>query len=365
MKDPATFKIGRASIRRGETRDVKLQVSQRYTGDPVSLPLRVLRGKSPGPTVCVTATIHGEELNGLGIIHELMFSKNIRLKAGTLILVPVVNVFGFETQDRYMPDRRDLNRCFPGRPDGNLTSRFAHSVFTQIIARCDVGIDLHTAAGQRTNFPNIRGDMSDPKVRELAEAFGCELIVNNKGPEGSLRREAIKAGCATILLEAGEPLKIEPGVLEGGKRGVCNVLKHLGMMTGECIKPTYQVQVKRSTWVRSEAGGLLRFHISPGNIVSAGQPIATNASVFGKSLSTLISPVDGVVLGMTTLPTAKPGEPVCHIAVPSRSLRSIRRSLAKADDRSLHHRLRKQLATNISVAEQETEVPSLANDEAS
>jgi predicted deacylase len=267
----------------------------------------------------------------------------------------VVNIFGFETQDRYMPDRRDLNRFFPGSESGSLTSRVARAVFQALVPRCDYGIDLHTAAIPRTNFPNVRGDLSVPEVRRLAHAFGCELMINGKGPEGALRRAATRAGCPTIIFEAGEPGKIEPGILETGVRGIHNVLKTLSMMPGTPARPPFQTRVEKATWVRARVGGILRFHVAPGEPVDEGQPIATNASVFGLEQNVLRAPVSGVVLGVTTLPTVKPGEPVCYIAVPSRSLRSVRRALADAPDDSLHRRLRDDLATNISVSEREGE----------
>ncbi len=353
-KSPAKrFKIAKHNIPSGRTTDVHLVVSQRYTGDPINLPIRVIRARRPGPTVFVTAAVHGDELNGMGIIHELMFSQEISLTRGAVVLVPVINIFGFETQDRYMPDRRDLNRCFPGSETGSLSSRVAHIIFQEIIRRCDFGIDLHTAAGSRTNFPNVRGDLNVPEVRRLAKLFGCEIMVSGKGPVGSLRREATRAGCPTIILEAGETFKIEPSVLEIGVRGVFNVLKGLEMMRGQPVRPTYQTRVTKSTWVRSAVGGILRFHVSPGQLVQRGDAIATNASVFGKEQNVLLSPVSGIVMGMTTLPTVKPGEPVCHIAVLSKSLSVVRAALTGVPDGSLSQRLRDDLATNISVTERE------------
>ncbi len=353
MNRTSSLKLGGKTIRAGQSIDIHLEVSQRYTGDPISLPIRVQRSRRTGPTVFVSAAVHGDELNGTGIVHELMFASELKLTKGTLILIPVVNIFGFETQDRYMPDRRDLNRCFPGTRSGNLSSRVAQIIYDEVIKRSDYGIDLHTAAGSRTNFPNVRGDLSIPAVRRLAKAFGCELMVDSKGPLGSLRREATKSGCPTIILEAGEPRKIEPGVLEVGVRGVKNVLKELDMISGRLARPAYQTRVSKSLWARSEVGGILRFHVSPGHPIKKGEPIATNVSVFGKEQNVLTSPVDGIVLGMTTLPVAKPGEPVCHIAVPTQSLRKVRKALQEVPGTSLGHRLRDDLATNIAVTERE------------
>ncbi|BAM05187.1 succinylglutamate desuccinylase/aspartoacylase family protein [Phycisphaera mikurensis] len=337
----------------GRTVDLRLPISERYTGDAIHLPVRVIRGKKPGPKVFVTAAVHGEELNGMGVVHDLMYGEPLALGRGTLALLPVVNIFGVETQSRYMPDRRDLNRCFPGVASGSLTSRVARTVFDALCG-FDFGIDLHTAAALRTNFPNVRGDFSQAPIRRLARAFGCELMVNGKGPDGAFRREMVRAGCPTVVVEAGEPLKIEPGVLEVGLRGVRNVLKELDMLAGEPELPGFQVRIDKTAWVRATVGGILRFHVTPGQAVDAGQPIATNASVFGEANNVLEAPVDGVVLGMTTLPLVKPGEPVVHLATLSgRQLSRLRQSRREGGD-DTGKKVRRQLATNITVADVDT-----------
>lgn len=364
MAKSKTFRIAGQAVHRGETADIQLKISERYTGDPITLPIRVVRARRSGPVVLVTAAVHGDELNGMGIVHEIMFGDPLDLLAGTLVLVPVVNIFGFETQGRYMPDRRDLNRFFPGTETGSLAGRVAHLFFQEIVTKCDCAIDLHSAAVPRTNYPNVRGELKNPEVRRLARAFGCEIMIDSKGPEGSLRREATRAGCPTMIFEAGEPNKIEPGVLEVGLRGVKNVLKSLNMLEGEPSKPTYQTRVEKAVWVRAAVGGILRFHVSPGQLVSAGQPIATNASVFGQERNVLTSPVDGVVLGMTTLPTVKPGEPVCNIAIPIKSMRSLRKALAAAPLNNSTQRLLNDLATNVAVSELEGEWPRPEADDA-
>lgn len=357
-------RLAGTTLRRGQTVDLQLKVSESYTGDPIRLPLRVIRATKPGPAVFITAAVHGDELNGMGIIHELMFGEHLNLQAGMVILVPVVNIFGFDAQSRYMPDRRDLNRAFPGTPGGSLTSRLAHIVFREILTRCDYGIDLHSAAAPRINYPNIRGDMSAPQVRRLAKAFGAELLIDGKGPIGSLRREATRAGCPTIVLEAGEPSKIEPSVLHVGVRGVRNVLMDLGMVSGKPIRPAYQTRVRRSMWVRSEVGGILRYHVSPGDLIEAGQPLATNVTVFGREQSVLVSPINGIILGMTTLPMVKPGEPVCHLAVPGRSVKSMRRAIEGAASGKAQRRLMSDLASNFTVTEHEADWrPNVAPEE--
>jgi predicted deacylase len=327
------------------------------------MPIRVLRGPEPGPVIAVTAAVHGDEINGTGVIHELMYSRRPDLKRGTLILVPVVDLFGFETQSRYMPDRRDLNRCFPGSRTGSLSRRVAYTFFTQVIRRCDYVLDLHSAASGRTNFPNVRADLENAGCRKLARAFGCELIVSSQGPEGSLRRVAVKAGVPTIILEAGEPSKIEPSVLEIGARGVLNVLAELKMTDGKPRRPPYQTRVKKTTWVRAATGGLLRFHVSPGQIILEGQPISTNFSVFGEQQNVLKAPHDGIILSMTTLPAVKPGEPVCNVAVPGRDISEIRKKLEDMSRRSIDHQIRRDLATSVMIHDHDAEIASQEQDD--
>jgi len=346
------FTVGDERIALGESRDVFLPVTQSYSGASVALPLRVMRAPAPGPALLLTAAVHGDELNGTGIIRELLLEPPFELVAGTLVLVPVVNVLGFERHSRYLPDRRDLNRSFPGSKDGSLTSRFAHVVFHRLVSRCDYGIDFHTAALRRTNFPHVRGDLRHPEVKRLARAFGCELVIDAEGPKGSLRRSACEHGHPTILLEAGEVWKIEPSVLELGVRGVGNVLLELGMIRGRATRPPYQARVERSHWVRADAGGLLRFFVAPGDVVEAGQPLASCVTLLGREQGVCHAPEAGVVMGLTTLPVVKPGDPVCHLAYPRRGIEPIRRALRRAAE-GLHDRLRDDLATSVAVDEPE------------
>lgn len=345
------FTIGNTLVPPGTTCNVRIKISETYTGDSIAIPVRVARAREPGPTVFVVAGIHGDEMNGIGIIHRLMYEEPLELIAGTLLLIPVVNVFGFEASSRYLPDRRDLNRSFPGSATGSMASRVAHIVMKEIVSKCDYGIDLHTASIQRTNFPNVRGDLANAGVRRLANAFGCELIVNGKGPVGSLRRAACRIGCPTVLLEAGEPWKIEPSILKVGVRGIRNVLIDLGMMAGEPLPPIYQARVAKTIWVRAQVGGILNFHVIPGDFVSKGDRIATNYSIMGEQQNILVSPIDGIVLGMATIPAVKPGEPVCQIARPTRKLASIRAAITALPPSSLYHSVKRDLATNITVTD--------------
>jgi predicted deacylase len=336
----------------GERADLALTVSKSYGGTSIRVPIHVWRGEEPGPSVFVSAAVHGDEINGTGTIRHLIQEHPFDLRSGSLVLVPVVNILGFEQLTRYSPDRRDLNRCFPGSKAGSLSSRLANVIFQNIVARCDYGIDLHTAAVRRTNYPNARADMEQEATARLATLFGAELLLNTPGPEGSLRRAAVKVGCATMILEAGEPWKVEPAVVEYALRGIRNVLVGLKMIEGEIVEPAFRLVAEETKWIRAEKGGFLKFHVRPGDTVVKNQPLATNTSLAGRDLNTIVSPGEAIVLGMTTLPAVSPGDPVAHLAFQSESaFRKMARVLGKLPEDSLLSRLHDDLATNVLVSD--------------
>jgi predicted deacylase len=343
--------IGGHALVAGETWDLFLDLTQAYSGADVHLPLRVECAAKPGPTVLLTAAVHGDELNGTGIIRELILDPPFELERGALVLVPVVNIPGFERRTRYMPDRRDLNRCFPGLEEGSLTSRIAHTIFEEIVRSCDYCIDFHTAAVHRTNFPNVRGDLENDSVRRIAEAFGASVLLDSKGPQKTLRRAATDAGCPTILVEAGEVWKIEPAIVEFGLQGVCNVLGELGMIQWKQTYPPYRAYVERRRWLRAAAGGMLRFHARPGDVLEKGQPIASCLTLLGDERGMVIAPDDGLVVGSTTLPSVKPGDPVCHFGSVRDGIRPILKALRRLPDESLHERLLDDLGSSITIEE--------------
>lgn len=261
------------TIAPGEQRVVDLAIGESFSGMSLRIPLSVRRAVEDGPVVFVTAALHGDELNGTGAVRQLIQDDDLTLTRGALILVPVLNLPGFDRHSRYLPDRRDLNRCFPGSPTGSLAGRMARTIFDEIVARSDFGIDLHTAAIRRTNYPSVRADLSSPELKRIATAFGAEILLDRKGPKGALRREATRAGCPTVVMEGGEVWKVEPTIVESALRGVRNVLRSLDMLDGELEQPTYQVMVKKTRWIRADRGGFLDFHIAPGDLVEKGQPL--------------------------------------------------------------------------------------------
>lgn len=337
----------------GASTNIDLAVTESYSSSAVEIPIHVRRAVEPGPVVFVTAALHGDEINGTGAVRHLIWDEDFQLLKGTVILIPVLNILAFERHSRYMPDRRDLNRSFPGFSSGSIAGRMASIIFQEIVARSDFGIDLHTASVRRTNYPNVRGDLSQPQVRQLAEAFGAEIIVNGVGPDKSLRREACKAGCPTIIMEGGEVWKVEPGIVASATRGISNVLKHLGMLGGKIRRPAYQLVIETSKWVRAENGGFLQFHVQPGEIVVKDQPLATNTTLLGDKRNTLNAPFDGVIIGMTSLPAISPGEPVCHLGKLPEGTNPEELQKLSSRRKGLGNTVSEHLASNVLVVDHE------------
>jgi uncharacterized protein len=343
-------------ISAGEVRNVNLAVGESYSGMTVQIQINIRRAIEDGPVLFVTAALHGDEINGCGAIRQLIQDSDFELLRGTLVLVPVLNLPAFDRHSRYLPDRRDLNRSFPGSVDGSLASRMAYTIFNELVSRCDYGIDLHTAAVRRTNYPTVRGDLTDLKVRRLAKAYGAEIIINSKGPKNSFRREACSAGCPTIIMEGGEVWKVEPGIVETAVRGVKNVLCDLKMIDGDITNPPYQIIVEKSKWIRANHGGFLDFHIQPGDLVEKGQPLATNTTILGESQGTLLAPFDAVVMGMTSLPAVSPGEPICNLGKLPRKYNPLKLSKIRFDEDGLEQQVMEELGSSVLVVEPSEEI---------
>jgi uncharacterized protein len=307
------FEIAGTKIEPGEYKELSLKVSEFYTSQPVSIPVFVKRGMEDGPILFVTAAIHGDEINGVQIVRNLIIELRDRDIKGTFIGVPVVNRFGFIMHQRDLPDNRDLNRAFPGSSNGSLAARYANRVFDEIIKKCTHGIDLHTAGTSRTNLPQVRCDIKHEEARRLAQAFGSTVILHHPGGKGTLRRAATDAGIPTIIFEAGETFKFERDVVALGKRGVLQVMRALGMIEFDAQPPQYQVIVKQSSWVRADRGGLLDVYVRPGDVVYEGDEIGVITNPFGREKGSLKAPFNGLVIGRVTLPLVSPGNPIAHL----------------------------------------------------
>jgi predicted deacylase len=327
----SVFSISGIRVAAGETREIYLKVSESFLSGAIQVPVTVIRGRKPGPTGFVVAAIHGDELNGADIVRRLIFDIDHEKLSGTLIAIPVVNIPGFLIQSRYLPYHRDLNRFFPGKRKGNNAERFAHRLYTEIIQKCDFGIDLHTAASGRLNLPHVRGDMSHPRVRKLARAFGATVLMDQAGVRGSLRREATDVGIPTILFEAGETGRFSQKVSLIGLKGVLNVLTEMGMWTeSKDTRPPFQVIVKASDWIRAEKGGILDLAVKPGDLIYEGDLIGSILNPFGKTVTQIRSPATGIVIGVTTAPLTIPGTGMVHVARLKKTLSLVERSLKKS-----------------------------------
>ncbi len=309
-----SFAIGNVRVRSGTKREVELPITRLVTGGDVSLPVRVIHGREPGPVVWLSAAIHGDEVLGVEVIRRVLATLSPREFRGTLVAVPVVNVLGFMAGDRYLPDRRDLNRSFPGSARGSLASRIAHLFMTEVVGKCSVGIDLHTAADRRANLPQIRADLDDPRTRCLAEAFGAPVMLHARLRDGSLRQAARDVGAAVLLYEAGEALRFDEAAIVPGVAGIRRVLASLGMTDVAEAESPASVESRSSGWVRARSTGILNLETDLGARVEAGQRIGGLSDTFGRRVRLVHADRAGIVIGLTRAPVVNAGDALVHIA---------------------------------------------------
>lgn len=302
-------------VHRGRVASFLVEVSQSYTGHPVRIPVTVVAGTRPGPACFVTAAVHGDELNGVGAVRRLVAEAKVRRRElrGTLVCLPLVNVLGFHVHSRYLPDRRDLNREFPGNPDGPMAARVAHAVWSKVIRHCQYGIDLHTAAQGQSNLPHVRADLRVPVLGRLASAFGCEVVYDDPGRKGGLRRAATEHGIPALLMEAGGALEYREDMIERGFRGCLSALGALGMLDEPPLRVDFQVTLRRAEWIRAAEGGLVDLRARPGDLVREGQLLYVNSNPFGREVNRSLAPYTGLVVSTSTIPMVRPGSPICHI----------------------------------------------------
>jgi len=314
MTQRAAFEIGDRSVAPGTGASINLELPGLYTNDPVSMQVHVTHGRQKGPVVFVSAAIHGDEINGVEIIRRLLHLPALKRLKGTLLSVPIVNVFGFHNRSRYLPDRRDLNRSFPGSDRGSLAARLGHVFMSQIVQRAELGIDLHTAAVHRNNLPQIRADLSDPTIEPLAKVFGAPVLLHSASPDSSLRAAAADIGVPVMVYEAGEALRFDEQAIQIGLRGILNVLRHLSMLPPTKRKPGRPSAVLRSSnWQRAPQSGILRAQVPLGAMVSEGETLGLVADPTGECETPLPAPFDGVVIGRTNLPLVFEGEALFHV----------------------------------------------------
>lgn len=331
------LKIGDVAIAPGERKTIDVPVAPMYTHDDLSISVQVIRGKRPGPTLFISAALHGDEINGVEIIRRVLQHRSLKAIRGTLIAIPIVNVYGFLNHTRYLPDGRDLNRSFPGSAKGSLTGRVAHTFVEEIVRKCTHGIDLHTGARHRSNFPQIRADLDDPEAFAMTEAFGVPLAIDAKIRDGSLRACAGDAGIPVILYEAGEALRFEEMYIRAGVKGVINVMRSIDMLPKSRSKRTPQSPIvsDQTNWIRAPESGILRTFVPLGSKVEKDQVIAMIADPMGDMETPVRAPDNGVVIGRTNLPLVYEGDATFHIAQYGRKVRTVERQVEKFNEEHL------------------------------
>ncbi len=314
MRKP--FEIAGKRIAPGQRLTVDLPVSTLSDHTPVTMSVHVIHGKKPGPVLFVSAAIHGDEVIGVEIVRRLLRMSNLDTMAGTLLAVPIVNTFGFLNQSRYLPDRRDLNRVFPGSPGGSLAARLAHLFLAEIVMRSDFGIDLHSAAVQRTNLPQVRISPGNDRLVDMANVFGAPVILSSKLREGSLRMAAAARGIDMLLYEAGEGLRFDEYAARTGVMGILRIMRQLNMVgsKGVARPKVTPILSRHSHWLRAPAGGLLRMFRQAGDAVVIGEVIGIISDPFGENETEVVVTDPGIIVGRANLPVVNEGDALFHIA---------------------------------------------------
>jgi predicted deacylase len=302
-------------VKPGTSKRLSWSATELFEGVPVSTPVLVLNGTNPGPTLCLTAAVHGDELNGIEMVRRVMHDLSPKEVSGAIIGIPIVNVQGFRRGSRYLPDRRDLNRYFPGNPNGSAAARIAHSFFVNVIAHCDALIDLHTGSNSRANLPQIRADLRDPDVVTLTQGFGSMVILHSTPSVGTLRHAATRAGIPTVTLEAGGPSELELNEVRHGVRGIETLVNTLGMIDKTRFWTDPEPVYYRSSWVRADNGGILLADVSLGSTVRKGDLLGTINDPMSNARSELRSPYTGRIIGMARNQVVMPGFAAFHVGI--------------------------------------------------
>jgi predicted deacylase len=311
-----SIQIGDTTIAAGESATLDLPMASLYSHAPMSLPLQVIHGRRDGPCLFVSAALHGDEINGVEIIRRLLHLPLLKKLRGTLLAVPIVNVYGFVNRSRYLPDRRDLNRSFPGSDQGSMAARLAELFMEEIVTRSDYGIDLHTGAIHRENLPQIRANLDDPETARIASAFHVPVLLNSDLRDGSLRQVAAERGIPILLYEAGEALRFNERAIRAGVKGIVAVMRDIDMLpaTNRPRRPTEPLIARASYWVRAGCSGILRITAPLGARVRKDEAIGIISDPFGHHEQEVLANSPGIIIGRTNLPLVNEGEGLFHIA---------------------------------------------------
>jgi predicted deacylase len=316
--EPEPFRYD-AEVDPGEKRQFRYEIGETYLGDPVQMPVTVVNGSEAGPTVFLTAAVHGDELNGVKVLQEVAAAYDPADLHGTLVCLHVVNVPGYLAQQRDIPIYdQDLNRSFPGREQSNTAERMAHEVYERFVSQCDLGLDFHTSTRNRTTMYHARADMTDPEVARLAEAFGANVILDGAGDDGSLRTVATNDGTPTVTVEMGKAHRVQRPLVERAVAGVESVLAEYGVLpAADVAEPSWQKRLggdQEKKWLRADTGGLVDMEWGPTPLVHDGDTICTISDHFSTEEHVVTAPFTGIVVGVLENPVALPGHPLCHLA---------------------------------------------------
>jgi len=307
--------IGPVTVPPGQRQQVELPVARLPTGTMMALPVTVIHGKRPGPRLWLSAAIHGDELNGVEIIRRVSAALKSTHLRGAVVAVPVVNLFGLLGQSRYLPDRRDLNRSFPGSPRGSLGARLAHIFMQGVVHQCTHGIDLHTGAVHRANLPQVRANLDDPATYAVARAFAAPIMIHAATRDGSLRQAAARRAIPVLVYEGGEALRFDETAIQAGVRGIVQVLHHLQMYPLADPPTAAPVLESRHTrWLRASRSGLWQPQVGLGETVAPRQRLGLITDTFGRRPLTVRSPGPGLVVGLHQNPLVNQGDALVHVA---------------------------------------------------
>ena len=324
--EPFEYDGGR--VEPGETQHLRFPVSETYLGDPVRIPVTIVNGSTPGPTIFLSAAAHGDELNGIEVVREVAQEWDHDEVCGTLVCLPVLNPFGFITQERYLPIYdRDLNRAFPGEPRSTSAKRIAHRIYSNFVEPCDLGLDFHTSTRGRTNAFHVRADMDDEAAARLAQAFGSRIIIAGEGSEGMLRREATADGIPTVTIEMGEAHRFERELIDRALEGVRSVFAEYGIFQQETVRwPGWRTVIgsdDEKTWIRADTGGVVEMRHEKGAFAHKGEEICRITNPFKTEVETVTAPFDGLLVGVLENPVVYPGNPLCHFVKPDAATKAV------------------------------------------
>ena len=311
----STLTILGTEIHPGSYQRLSWSATELFEGVPVSTPILVVNGRLAGPTLCLTAAIHGDELNGIEMVRRVVHNLDPEKLSGAVLGVPIVNLQGFWRGSRYLPDRRDLNRYFPGNPNGSAASRIAHAFFTEIVAHCDALIDLHTGSFERANLPQLRADLRDPDIVTMTQGFGATVILHSEPVDGTLRYAATAADIPAVTLEAGGPSELELTEVKHGVKGIETLLNTLGMLKRIRLWGESEPVYYRSTWVRANRGGILLADVTLGSTVRQGDLLGTITDPMNNASTKLYSPHSGRIIGMARNQVVMPGFAAFHVGI--------------------------------------------------